>query len=271
MPAEREIAILEKPLSPWTRAKMVVLSVLAWTGLLVNTFVFSVLTILVCLFDPSGCLAHATCARNWARSQLFMCGVKLRPKGLEHLDPRRAYVLTANHLSLFDILVLLAGLPIQYRWMAKKEVFAIPFMGWAMTRVGYVSIDRENKRKAWAHLYQAKEKLEQGYSLMFFPEGTRSPDGEMKRFKSGAFVLALQAGVPVVPISIVGTRELLPKKSRLFHPGTVDLVVSPPIEPTGFSLERKEEYAQVVRSQIAVELEKTRLEREARRAAGQAP
>jgi len=271
VPADREIAILEKPLSPWTLAKMAILSALAWVAVLVNTFVYSILTILVCLFDRTGCLAHAWCARNWARSLLFMSGVKLRVKGLDHLDPRRAYVLTANHLSLFDILVLLAGLPIQFRWLAKKEVFAIPLMGWAMTRVGYVSIDRQNKEKAWAHLYQAKGKLEEGYSLMFFPEGTRSPDGEMKGFKSGAFVLALQAGVPVVPISIVGTREIMPKKSRLFHPGTVDLVVSPPIEPAGFSLERKEEYAQVVRSQIAVELEKIRLERESRRAAGMAP
>jgi 1-acyl-sn-glycerol-3-phosphate acyltransferase len=271
VPADREIAILEKPLSPWTLAKMAILSALAWVAVLVNTFVYSILTILVCLFDRTGCLAHAWCARNWARSLLFMSGVKLRVKGLDHLDPRRAYVLTANHLSLFDILVLLAGLPIQFRWLAKKEVFAIPLMGWAMARVGYVSIDRQNKEKAWAHLYQAKGKLEEGYSLMFFPEGTRSPDGEMKGFKSGAFVLALQAGVPVVPISIVGTREIMPKKSRLFHPGTVDLVVSPPIEPAGFSLERKEEYAQVVRSQIAVELEKIRLERESRRAAGMAP
>jgi 1-acyl-sn-glycerol-3-phosphate acyltransferase len=100
---------------------------------------------------------------------------------------------------------------------------------------------------------------------MFFPEGTRSPDGELKRFKSGAFVLSLHASVPVVPISIVGTREILPKKSRLFYPGIVDLVISPPIEPGAFAMERKEEFAEVVRRQIAVELEKTRLEREARR------
>ena len=247
---------------------MVIVSALGWTTFLVNTFVFSTLTILVCLFDKTGCLAHAWCARSWARSVLFMVGVKLRVRGLDNFDPGRAYILTANHLSLFDVLVLLAGLPIQFRWMAKKEVFAIPLMGWAMTRVGYVSIDRENKEKAWAHLYQAKGKLEEGYSLMFFPEGTRSPDGEMKRFKSGAFVLALHAGVPVAPISIVGTREIMPKRSVLFYPGTVDLVVSPPIEPEGFSLERKEEYVQVVRGQIAIELEKIRLDRDARRAAG---
>ena len=271
MPAEREIAIIEKPLSPLMWAKMAILSALAWITVIVNTFVFSVLTIVVCVFDKSGRLAHAWCARNWARSLLFMVGVKRRVKGIEHLDPHRAYVLTANHLSLFDILVVLAEIPVQFRWMAKKEVFRIPVMGWAMARVGYVSIDRENKEKAWAHLYQAKEKLDEGYSLMFFPEGTRSPDGELKQFKSGAFVLALHAGVPVVPISIVGTREIMPKKSRLFYPGTVDLVISPPIEPTAFTIARKEEYAQVVRSQIAVELEKTRLEREARRAAGHAP
>jgi 1-acyl-sn-glycerol-3-phosphate acyltransferase len=267
LPAEREIAITEKPISPLMKAKMVVVSFFGWLSFLVSTFVFAIVGIVAGSFDSTGSLGHRISARAWARSVLTMVGVRIRLKGIEHLDPKRGYILTANHLSLFDILVLLAGLPLQFRWMAKKEVFQIPLMGWAMKRVGYVSIDRENKEKAWESVYAAKSKLDQGFSLMFFPEGTRSPDGEMKRFKSGAFVLSLHAGVPVVPISIVGTREIMPKKSVLFHPGTVDIVISPPIEPDAFTLDRKEEFAQVVRGQIAVELEKTRLEREQRAAA----
>jgi 1-acyl-sn-glycerol-3-phosphate acyltransferase len=254
---------MPKRIPPLRYGKMVILSLLGWLAVIVNTLVFALLAGALGFFDKSGNSGHRLAAQPWARSILTMVGVRIRLKGMEHLDPKRGYILTANHLSLFDILVLLAGLPLQFRWMAKKEVFRIPVMGWAMKRVGYISIDRENKEEAWKSVHAGKAKLSQGLSLMFFPEGTRSPDGELKRFKSGAFVLSLESGAPVGPISIVGTHEIMPKKSVLFHPGTVDMIVSPPIDPSFFSVETRYEFAQVVRSQIAVELEKTRLQRKA--------
>jgi len=247
---------------PLRYAKMVLLSFFGWLSAITNTLFFALLAIALCFFDKTGSLGHRFAAQAWARSILALVGVKIRLRGIEHLDPNRGYILAANHLSLFDILVLLAGLPLQFRWMAKKEVFRIPVMGWAMKRVGYVSIDRQNKEKAWQSVYEAKAKLKEGFSLMFFPEGTRSPDGELKHFKSGAFVLSLDSGAPVVPISIIGTHEIMPKKSVLFHAGTVDIVISPPIDPSAWSLETKNEFAQVVRTQIAVELAKGRSGRE---------
>jgi 1-acyl-sn-glycerol-3-phosphate acyltransferase len=254
---------MPQQIPPLRYAKMVILSLLGWPAVVVNTLVFALLAGAFTFFDKSGNSGHRLAARTWARSILSMVGVRIRLKGMEHLDPKRGYILTANHLSLFDILVLLGGLPIQFRWMAKKEVFRIPVMGWAMKRIGYVSIDRENKEEAWKSVHSGKAKLRQGLSLMFFPEGTRSPDGELKRFKSGAFILSLDSGAPVVPIAIVGTHEIMPKRSVLFHPGTVDMIVSPPIDPFSFSVETRNEFAQVVRSQIAIELEKTRLQRKA--------
>jgi 1-acyl-sn-glycerol-3-phosphate acyltransferase len=259
----------DEPIPPARLVKMAVLSLFGWVTVIVTTIFFGTLAVFTPWFDKTGNLGHAVCARWWARSILAMVGVRVRVSGLEHLDPKQAYVVTANHLSNFDILAILAWLPLQFRWIAKKEVFKVPFMGWGMTRVGYVKIDREKPEQAWAHLFEAESKLKKGISLMFFPEGTRSPDGEIKRFKSGAFVLSVRTGVPVLPLTVVGTREIMRKRSLLFDPGTVDLVIQPPIRPDAFSLESKYEFAQVVRNQIAVQLEKSREERQAR--AGKRP
>ena len=234
-----------------------------WLTVLLSTFVFGILTIILYYFDKSGHLGHAIGARGWARTILLMVGVRSRVFGIENLDPARAYIIVANHLSNFDILVLTDRLPLQFRWVAKKEMFNIPVMGPAMTRAGYVSIDRENKEKAWAHLFEAVSKLEEGFSLMFFPEGTRSPDGDIKRFKSGAFVLSLHTGLPILPVTIDGSHEIMHKRSFLFRPGKVDLIIHPPISPSGFTIEQKHAFAEVVRDQIAAQIEKSRSGRQA--------
>lgn len=237
---------------------MCVQSFFGWLTVLVSTIFFSTLTILLYYFDKSGRLGHAIGARGWARTILLMVGVRSRVIDTENLDPTRAYIVVANHMSNFDILVLTARLPLQFRWVSKKEMFKIPIMGPAMARAGYVSIDRENKEKAWAHLFEARNKLEEGVSLMFFPEGTRSPDGKIKRFKSGAFVLSLHTGLPILPVTVVGSHEIMRKRSLLFRPGKVDLIIHPPIFPSGFTIEQKHEFAEVVRDQIAAQIEKSR-------------
>jgi 1-acyl-sn-glycerol-3-phosphate acyltransferase len=254
----------DERISPGRLVKMAVLSFFGWLTVIVTTIVFGLVAVVCGFIDKTGKLGHTAGGRYWARSILAVVGVRVKVSGFEYLDPKRAYIVTANHLSNFDILTILAWFPLQFRWVAKKELFKIPFMGWGMSQVGYVKIDRGNPEKAWEDLFEAESKLKEGLSLMFFPEGTRSPDGELKRFKSGAFVLSLRTGLPVLPITVVGTHEIMPKRSLLFHPGTVDLVINPPIQPDAFTLESKHEFAQVVRSQIAVQLEKSRQEREAR-------
>lgn len=259
-------------ITPLRYLKMCVQSFLGWVTVIVSTAFFATLIIIISFFDKSGRIGHAFGTRNWGRSILFMVGVRTKVRGLENLDPEKTYIIAANHVSNFDILTISAHLPLQFRWVSKKELFQIPIMGQGMKRVGYVEIDRQNKEKAWAHLFEARSKLEEGFSLMFFPEGTRSPDGEIKRFKPGAFVLAIHTGLPVLPITIVGSHEIMRKRSLLFQPGTVELVIHPPISPSGFTIARKHEFAEVVRDQIAAELEKSRSERHtaARRSQGEA-
>ena len=237
---------------------MCVQSLFGWLTVLVSTAFFGTLTIVLYFFDKSGSLGHAIGGRGWARSILMVLGVRTRIVNIENIDSEKAYIIVANHLSNFDILSLTAHLPLQFRWVSKKELFRIPIMGPAMRAAGYVSIDRQNPEKAWAHLFEARSKLEAGFSLMFFPEGTRSPDGEIKRFKSGAFVLSLHTGIPILPITIAGSHEIMQKRSFLFRPGNVDLIIHPPISPSGFTIERKYEFAAVVRDQIAAQIEKSR-------------
>jgi len=148
---------------------------------------------------------------------------KLGVSGAEHLDRRQTYIVVANHQSLLDILVLFAGLGLHFKFIAKKELFAIPFLGWHMAVAGYVPVDRGNKESAKQAVHEAGELLERGVSILFFPEGTRSPDGEIHEFKTGAFRLASEKGAAVLPVVIDGTGEAAPKHSwflrrkTLFH------------------------------------------------------
>ena len=242
---------------------MCVQSFFGWLTVVLSTAVFGTLTIILYFFDKTSVLGHAIGGRGWARSILMMVGVRTRIVNIENIESEKAYIIVANHLSNFDILSLTAHLPLQFRWVSKKELFRIPIMGPAMRAAGYVSIDRQNPEKAWAHLFEARSKLEAGFSLMFFPEGTRSPDGEIKRFKSGAFVLSLHTGLPILPVTIVGSHDIMQKRSFLFRPGKVDLIIHPPISPSGFTIDQKHEFAEVVRDQIAAQLEKSRAERRA--------
>jgi 1-acyl-sn-glycerol-3-phosphate acyltransferase len=139
---------------------------------------------------------------------------------------------------MFDILALLGHLPVQFRWVAKKELFQIPIFGYSMARVGYVSIDRSNRQSAIQSLKEAAQRISQGVSVMVFPEGTRSSDGEIKSFKKGGFYLATDSGRPVVPVVIWGTRHVMPKGKLLIRPGTVVLSINRPIETTPYKKNR---------------------------------
>lgn len=168
--------------------------------------------------------------RSWARSLLWAAGVKVEVEGLEHLPPGEPAILVANHESWFDVFALVVHLPVEYRFVGKIELTRIPFFGRSWLACGHIAIDRSDREKAIESLREAGEALRRdGAVVVMFPEGTRSDDGRLLPFKKGAFVLALQTGVPVVPVGVSGSRRIMPKGSWRIRPGTIRVRVGPPI------------------------------------------
>jgi 1-acyl-sn-glycerol-3-phosphate acyltransferase len=194
------------------------------------TIVLGTISVLSTLFDRSGDVGHR-CARAWSRLILKTTGVTVRVTGLERLDPSRSYVFAANHQSIYDIPILFASLPFQLRIIAKASLGRIPFLGWHLQRTGHVLVDRS---KPGAGIVKKMARLVgQRHSLIVFPEGTRSTDGTVARFKAGSFLIALEAGLPVVPISIQGSRHVMFRGRLTVHPGTVTVIVHEPVDTAG--------------------------------------
>ena len=175
--------------------------------------------------------------RFWARRFLGVAPIKLSVAGTDRVDPEKQYVFVSNHLSNFDIPVLFAGLPHRIRFLAKKEVYKIPLVAMAMRKVGIVKIDRGAGHRAHAKINEGIESARShGYSLIIFPEGTRSRDGELHSFKKGAFRIAIANSMEVVPIALHGTWESWPPGAKIFYPGTARLVIHDPIPVEGLDL-----------------------------------
>jgi 1-acyl-sn-glycerol-3-phosphate acyltransferase len=224
-------------------------TVIAWLIFFCTTVILGTVAILLSLFDSSGNIPHLV-ARLWGKIQLATAGTKLRIQGLKNFDHKKSYILVSNHQSAFDIFALLGYLPIQFRWTAKAELFRIPFLGWSMSRIGYVPIERDSPKKAYRSMLQAAEKVKKGVSVMIFPEGTRSPDGNLQPFKKGLFLIALKSQAPILPIAIRGTAKILQKGDWRSHPGKVDIIISPPIETAGTPSEKEGELSEHVRNAL---------------------
>jgi 1-acyl-sn-glycerol-3-phosphate acyltransferase len=203
------------------------------------TLILGSVGILLCLFVPSGD-AVLPLARFWARCILALSGVRLAVRGRDKIPPPGPYLFLSNHQSQFDILAVVLAIPLQFRILAKQELFYIPVFGWVLKLAGFVGIDRSNREKAIASLDAAAARLRDGRSLLIYAEGTRSPDGALLPFKKGGFVLALQAGVPVIPIAIRGSREVLPKGSLQIRPGIIEVALGDAIDPAPYAPQNKE-------------------------------
>ncbi|KAA9131923.1 1-acyl-sn-glycerol-3-phosphate acyltransferase [Marinihelvus fidelis] len=168
---------------------------------------------------------------TWARVIGWLTPIRVRVEGREHIDPDQTYVVVCNHVSQYDIISVYGWLPLDLRWVMKQELRKLPGIGIACEKVGHIIVDRSNPEAAKRSITDALERIGDGVGILFFPEGTRSLDGRLRPFKSGAFRLAEEQGLPILPVSIVGTREVLPAKTFKLLPGKVRLVVHPPIAP----------------------------------------
>lgn len=205
-----------------------------WTGCGLSTALWGTVSVLGSIVSSRGRLQHA-CMRRWARDNLWLSRVRVKIEGLEHVDRRAPQLFVSNHSGLHDILSLAAHLPIQFRWVAKKSLFSVPFMGWHMRRSGYIPIDRENPRDAARSILEAARTIHGGVPAIAFPEGTRSRTGELGEFRSGAFALALRAGVPLVPVAVEGSDRVIAPKTLLVHPGViVRIKIDRPIDVGGY-------------------------------------
>jgi 1-acyl-sn-glycerol-3-phosphate acyltransferase len=213
------------------------------------TIVLGTLSLTSSLFQKTGYFAH-WCARTWSRLILVTTRVRVDVAGLERLERGRTYVFVSNHQSIYDIPILFWSLPYQLRIIAKESLGRFPFLGWHLRRTGHMLVDRSRPDRARIFSWAARLTAN-GLCLIVFPEGTRSRDGRVARFKGGSFYLALEAGLPVVPISVIGSRHVMLKDRLATYPGHVKLVVHEPIDTADLAGTDPREFAERVRQIIA--------------------
>jgi len=234
-----------------------IISIFVWSFVVLSCLVYFPLALLIfCLtflFDKKRRILHIfSCF--WASSYVWINPLwNLRIEGREHIEKKKAYLLVSNHQSLLDILMLYS-LFRHFKWVAKEVLFKVPFFGWNMRLNNYLSIKRDNMRSQFEMMRKAISTLKEGSSVMIFPEGTRSEDGEVHEFKQGAFKMAEKAKVPVIPIAVDGTWQSMPKRGIFMkHRQLIHVKILPPVDPAGFEKTSdlsKEVYRQIT-SQIS--------------------
>lgn len=214
------------------------------------TIVLGSLSLLSSFFDSDGSIQHGF-ARLWSRMILGTIGAQVTVEGLDQIDTIKPHIYAVNHLSALDIPVLYKYLPFQFRILAKKKFFRYPFMGWHLRRSGQIAIDQENVRSSVRSIGRAVEGIKAGMSIVIFPEGGRSKDGQLQAFMSGAFYLAIKAQVDVVPMAIAGTFESLPMNSFHIRPHPIQLLVGKPISSAGMNIRNMDKLTEAAREAVA--------------------
>jgi 1-acyl-sn-glycerol-3-phosphate acyltransferase len=184
--------------------------------------------VVLTMFLPSRWVS-LICGTFWSRLNAWLTPMAVNVTGRENIDPQQSYVVVANHQSLYDIFVLYGFLGIDFKWVIKQEMRSVPGLGIGCARLGHIFVDRSNRKAALASINAARSKISNGTSVVFFPEGTRSRDGALCTFKKGAFRFALDLGLPILPVTIIGTPEILPPDSVDLLPGKARLIIDKPI------------------------------------------
>lgn len=220
------------------------------TIFILTTFILGMVNIAVSFFDSTGRL-QIWLARLWARIVLAGAGVHISVEGLEQIDPKVSYVFAANHASYMDTPVAFALIPVQFRFLAKQGLFKIPFLGNHLKRAGHIPVLRDDPRGSVKTLQVAAETIQKKQiSVLIFPEGGRSEDGRLQEMKEGAAYIAIRAGVPLVPIALIGTHNVLPYGAGILRSGKVVLRILPPIETSSLTLKDRGRITEEVHSQL---------------------
>jgi 1-acyl-sn-glycerol-3-phosphate acyltransferase len=212
------------------------------------TIVLGTASVASSLFDKRGNFGHR-CARAWSWLIVKTSGVKIAIEGLDKLDSSRSYIFAANHQSIYDIPILFTSLPFQLRILSKESIGRIPFMGWHLQRTGHVLVDRE--RPGASVVKKMARLVAAGHSLIVFPEGTRSTDGSVAPFKGGSFLIALQSQLPVVPISVIGSRHVMFRGEVTVRPRHVTVIVHDPVETAGLPRGAARQLTDTIRAKVA--------------------
>lgn len=218
------------------------------------TILMGVLSLLASVVDGTGRLQHAI-ARRWARMLLGICGVRVTVRGAENLTPGAAYVFCSNHLSLIDTPLIFGYLPWEFRILARSGLWKIPFLGWHLRRAGHMPVVRDDVRASVRNITYAARRGAEGTSVFVFPEGGRSPDGRTQEFRAGAAYIAIRAGARLVPMGIVGTREVHKLGSAVVRPGSVELRIGRPLPTTGLTSRDARNLMEQTRRQVSELLE----------------
>jgi 1-acyl-sn-glycerol-3-phosphate acyltransferase len=226
---------------------------IAWLGLwaAIATIFLGIPVMIAGLLSRTGNLAFSI-SKLWAYTMLAISFVRTEIKNKDKIQPGTSYIIISNHQSLYDIIALVTALGIQYRWFIKKEVLKIPIFGYALYASRNIFIDRSNTASAIESINKGIDRLPKGVSVMVFAEGTRSPDGHIHEFKKGGFVTAVRRKIPILPVTVNGSRRVLPKGSLAFKPGKIQVVIGDPIDTNGYTTDIVQELIDKTRQAIIV-------------------
>ncbi len=194
-------------------------------------------------------------AMRWARLIAWLTPMRLKVSGRQHAQREQSYVVVSNHQSQYDILALYGWLDLDLKWVMKKELRKVPGIGIGCEKLGHIFVDRSDPEQSRAAINQALKKVAGGIGILFFPEGTRSLDGKLLRFKKGAFRVAIHQQIPVLPVSLIGTRDILPAKTLRLFPGRAEMKIHAPIATEGLSLDDMPALMARVRRTIQADLD----------------
>jgi 1-acyl-sn-glycerol-3-phosphate acyltransferase len=218
--------------------------------IIINTLVIGSIVALAGIFDRGG-RVYDIGSRLWAWAIRICAGIKVKIKGLEHLDKNKSYIFMSNHQSHLDAVAWATNLPFRIRFFAKKELTYVPIFGQAIYMSRHIIIDRKNIESAMKSIEKARDMIKRyGLSVLVFPEGTRSITGGLGEFKKGGFVLALETGIPIVPMAVQGSFELLPPHTMKIRPGQIRLNVGKPISMSDYTFDTKQSLIDRVRNEI---------------------
>jgi 1-acyl-sn-glycerol-3-phosphate acyltransferase len=223
-------------------------------GVTATIIAVALLAVMVVIDDSSPLIERII--RVWSRVWIAASGTKLEVEGAENIDPKRSYVVVANHLSTLDIMACLLAVPLPIRFLAKKELFRVPVLAQGMRMVGIIEVDRAARGAVHSEVNrQSRELIEKGRSLIIYAEGTRPRNGVMKPFKKGAFTMAISSGLPVLPLSIHGSYEAWPPGTPLVRGGVIKVILDKPVETEGMTTSDTGDLRDQVREVIAGRVE----------------